>query len=347
VSGPPEAVAIRLADGTRADRRLSAGAHVELYAASVHAAAGGLVEVVGARRERSGRLGRFRRHRRENFVQAGDRAALRARALALDAAGMEVFATPAALSAPEPGGHAVGELAVAWIDIDVPAQVEKLRCFPHPPHLVIWSGGGGAHAYWKLSFPVPPAEGERANRMLAAALGGDVASTNRGRLMRLPGTRHRKAGERWCRVATADLARAPYDLARLVAGLEDPKARRAAPRRAEWAERAGALEAIPPPAYFERIAGRAVSVEGGFVSCPRPASQHRDRHPSCFVYAEPGEGWFCFACTAGGGAVDLASAVAGGPTGYELRGEAFRAARASALRALGMAEAKASKGGSR
>ncbi len=331
--GPTEPVAIRLADGRRADRQLSAGAHVELDVAGVHSGTTGLVEVVGARRDRSGRLAGFRRHCEEGFLTAADRDAARARALALDSAGMEVFVTPATLAVPEPGDRGVGELSVAWVDIDEPAGVERLRGFDRRPHLVCRSGGGGAHAYWRLSFPVPPDEGERANRMLAAALGADLASTNRGRLMRCPGTRHRKCGERWCRVAAADLGRVPYDLPELVAGLSDPKPPRAPsrPRRVH-----DQLEEVPPPAYFEPIAGRAAPAEGGFVSCP--AAWHRDRHPSCFVYPRPGGGFYCFACGAGGGAVDLASAVAGGPTGSELRGEAYRAARARALAALGLSE---------
>jgi hypothetical protein len=180
---------------------------------------------------------------------------------------------------------------------------------------------------------VPAQEAERANRMLAAALGGDLASTNRGRLMRCPGTRHRKAGERWCRVAAADLARAPYDLPALVAGLADPKPARSGrgPRR-----EGDPLDEVPPPAYFERLADRRVPAEGGFVNCP--ATSHADRHPSCFVYPEPGRGFYCFACRAGGGAVDLASALIGGPTGSELRGREYRAARARALQVLGLTE---------
>lgn len=333
MSGPAEPVVLRLPDGRRADRRLTAGAHVELYVAAVHRGTAGLVEMVGARRDRSGRLAGFARHRPDGFLGAADRVAARRRALALDGAGMEVFVTPATLAVPEPGDRGVGELSVAWVDIDEPEGVDRLRQFERRPHLVCRSGGGGAHAYWRLSFPVPPEEGERANRMLAAAVDGDQASTNRGRLMRCPGTRHRKAGERWCRVAAADLALAPFDLPALVAGLTDPKPARTRDGRRKQGE---PLDEIPPPAYFERIAGRAVPADGGFVSCP--AASHSDRHPSCFVYPEPGRGFYCFACGAGGGAVDLASAVLGGPTGSELRGDQFRAARARALEALGLTQ---------
>lgn len=339
--GPAETVAIRLRDGSRADRRLSAGGHAELYSEVVHSRASGLVEVVGARRSGDGNLGRMRRHARGNFLPAGDRRLLRAKAEILDSSGMEVFTTPAALHSPEPGDAAVGELNVVWIDVDERTELDRLRAFAHPPHLIAYSGGAdsGVHAYWRLSFPLPPAEGERAMRMLASHLAGDRASTNRGRLMRVPGTRHRKAGERWCRVACADLARPPYDLPVLTEGLVDPKEHAPANGAGGSGGQCLELERVAPPAYFRAIAGIPVPAEGGYVSCPTPG--HEDRHPSAMVYAEPGRGWCCFACTrsgrpTGGGAVDLVSALEGGPTGRELRGDDFRAAKAKALDALGL-----------
>jgi hypothetical protein len=45
--------------------------------------------------------------------------------------------------------------------------------------------------------------------------------------------------------------------------------------------------------------------------------------------------WHCHACGAGGTIYDLASAVLGGPTGHELRGEAFKRARAYVVDVLG------------
>ncbi|MQA76279.1 MAG: hypothetical protein GEU88_18435 [Solirubrobacterales bacterium] len=328
---------LRLRDGRRADRALSAAGHAELWFEALHAGRPGLVEVVGARREASGRLGRMRRHRRQNFIVAGERALARRRALMLDRAGREVFATPATLTAPEPGDDAVAELALVWVDIDEPAAIERLRAFGHRPHMVVASGGGGVHAYWLLSFPVPRAGGEAANRALASAVGGDLASTNGGRLMRTPGTRNRKAAERWCRVLACDLARAPHDLAALVEGLTDPRARRRG-EPAGGAAHNGELDRIAPPAYFRALTGTEVPSEGGYVRCPSPA--HEDRHPSCFVYPNPGEGWCCFACLVSGSAIDLASVVAGGPWGSELRGDRFRAARERALRALGLEPAR-------
>jgi hypothetical protein len=48
---------------------------------------------------------------------------------------------------------------------------------------------------------------------------------------------------------------------------------------------------------------------------------------SCQVYAEAEQGWWCFGCQRGGRIYDLASLLAGGAWGRNLRGEAFRSAR--------------------
>jgi hypothetical protein len=62
------------------------------------------------------------------------------------------------------------------------------------------------------------------------------------------------------------------------------------------------LASIPPPLYFEALAGIPVPDHGGTVCCPL----HEERTPSCHVYAEPDRGWFCFgACHKGGTIYDL------------------------------------------
>ena len=73
----------------------------------------------------------------------------------------------------------------------------------------------------------------------------------------------------------------------------------------------------------------------GLVRCPVPG--HEDAHPSCSVGTEPGQGWCCHAagCGARGTIYDLASALAGGPWGPALRGEAFTRARARVRAAFG------------
>ena len=325
-------VELRLDGGRRVRRPMSVGAQMELYVACLHAGAPGFVEVAAARRI-DGRLAFDDRHDRAGFLRSGDRAAVRGRGLALAASGREVFITPAALSAPRPGDGAVDELRVAWVDLDDPEAVARLRTFAHRPHLLVASGGtGGAHAYWRLSFPLPAQAGRAANRTLAHALGGDVVASNPGRLLRLPGTLNRKGSRPGaCRVLFADLGRAPYDPARLLAGLADPEP----PSSHEQSEQLkdDPLAALSACEYWPTLAGRAVGY-GGRVRCPRP--DHPDRHPSAKAYGEPGAGWYCFACGAGGSAIDLVSALRGGPTGRELRGEEYRRCRAETLERLGL-----------
>lgn len=41
---------------------------------------------------------------------------------------------------------------------------------------------------------------------------------------------------------------------------------------------------------------------GGFICCPFHTG---DKSPSLKLYAEPGRGWFCFGCHAGGSAIDF------------------------------------------
>ena len=64
---------------------------------------------------------------------------------------------------------------------------------------------------------------------------------------------------------------------------------------------------------------------------------HLDRHPSCSIGTDPGQGWCCHSgsCGARGAIYDLASVLVGGPWGRELRGEAFKRARAYVIDVLG------------
>lgn len=82
-----------------------------------------------------------------------------------------------------------------------------------------------------------------------------------------------------------------------------------------------ALRAIPPPEYVASLADAEVPAHGGMVHCPLP--DHDDRRPSCMVYAEPARGWYCWGCSRGGTAYDLAAHVWGlglrGPVFVELR----------------------------
>ena len=71
----------------------------------------------------------------------------------------------------------------------------------------------------------------------------------------------------------------------------------------------------------------------GLVNCPA----HEDRIPSCSVGTDASQGWRCHAggCGARGAIYDLASALLGGPWGPQLRGEAFKRARAYVVDVFG------------
>ncbi len=147
--------------------------------------------------------------------------------------------------------------------------------------------------------------------------------------MRLAGTVNGKTGAH-ARIIQADLRLPPYPITQLVGALPDPQ--RAAPRDIRRHRVVGdypdPYKRIPPPEYFEALAGIGVPERGGLVRCPAP--WHTDQQPSCSVSADPTRGWCCHAgtCLARGAIYDLASVLLGGPWGRELRGEAFKRARA-------------------
>lgn len=79
--------------------------------------------------------------------------------------------------------------------------------------------------------------------------------------------------------------------------------------------RGDVLETISPVDYWEALRGEALA--DGRGRCPMPG--HPDEHPSVVVYPDPGRGWWCPVCNAGGSAIDLASAL----TGIEPRGRDY------------------------
>jgi hypothetical protein len=344
---------IRLADGRTFTGELPPQRHRAVQLGMLHGDARGLVELAaGVRRE--GRLQITTRRRADHFLPgggSGDEAWLQA---LLELAGQhadrgeEVFLAPAARSAARGEKHAVSETRWLWVDVDQPGQLHSLWGFlaERPCHLLVESGGsGGAHAYWKLAEPlgaagVIEATGqllepiERANLRIVHHLGvgadgkpnvADPACAERSRVMRLAGTVNGKTGA-YARIVEADFELSPYPIAQLVGDLPDPTT--CAPRRAR---RDGAstdpYKRLSPPEYFEKLAGIVVPSDG-LVSCPAPG--HVDRHPSCSVGADPSSGWCCHSgsCGARGAIYDLASVLLGGPWGPELRGEAFKRARA-------------------
>lgn len=211
----------------------------------------------------------------------------------------------------------VNDARVVWIDIDSSSAAEALeRVDPAPSVLVASGGPEHVHAYWTLTAGVPPRVIERANRRLAWALGGDMASTDAPRILRPAGTvNHARGGTR-----VRSLSEAPDRAVRLgdlVGGLADPPAARPV-STAQRSHGSDALLEVAPVRYVEVLTGRRVG-RNGKVRCPL----HDDRTASLHVYATPERGWFCFGCRNGGTAYDLAGAI----WGVELRGAGFLAVR--------------------
>jgi hypothetical protein len=344
---------VRLADGRVFTGPLVPERHRALQLGVLHEQTDGLVELAaGARRD--GRLQITTRRRADHFLPGGRtggeewlRALLALAARHADR-GEEVFVAPAVREAPRGEKQAVSASSFLWVDVDRPGRLHALWAFlaERPCHLLVESGGsGGAHAYWRLAEPLPATRVieatdelvepiERAHLRLIHHLGvgpdgkpnvADPACAERSRVMRLAGTINGKTGAH-ARILEADLQLPGYPIGQLVGDLHDPSPT-IAPRTRRDGDSRDQYKRIRPPEYFEKLAGVVVPRDG-LVCCP--AAGHEDRNPSCSVGADANQGWRCHAggCGARGAIYDLASVLLGGPWGQELRGEAFKRARA-------------------
>ena len=350
---------VRLADGRVFSGELPAERHRALQLGMLHADTRELVELTPGARAPDGKLDVDRRRRPEHYLPGGASGqdgwldallghagrivtGAFARELFDGAPREEAFVGVAPRTQRRGSKDAVAASRFLWVDVDRPGQLPALWAFlaERPCHLLIESGGsGGVHAYWKLSAPLPAVQGvdepiERANARIIHALGTDAEGRptvadpqcrERARVMRLAGTVNYKTGA-YARVVDADLQLPSYRLEELIGDLADPEPPPAGPRPTT-ASSADPYKRIPPPEYFQRLAGIRVP-RGGLVRCPAP--RHDDTHPSCSVGVDAEQGWCCHSasCGARGTIYDLASVLLGGPWGRELRGEAFKRARA-------------------
>ena len=176
-----------------------------------------------------------------------------------------------------------------------------------PRRMIISSGSAGhAHAYFTLSAPVTVPELERANRRLAHALGGDLASVDAARILRPPSSWNHKhsppAPRRADRTRPGATVRprpsSSTDSTTRPAG--HPSARRHR-RRTGRTEIDRLLLAIPAAEYVHALTGISPD-RTGKIHCPF----HDDRTPSLQLY-EDGT-WYCYgACKAGGSIFDFAA----------------------------------------
>jgi hypothetical protein len=200
---------------------------------------------------------------------------------------------------------------IAWVDVDGPDGLDRLRRFEPRATVIVASGSpGGAHGYWRLTERTPTVIVEDLNRRLAHATGGDpqwpVTS-----ILRPPGTRNHKH-EPPALVRIAGGEGCVYDAAALRATLPDASLPILSPRVERDASSDPLLD-LPPRVYVARLLGVEVP-RAGFVSCPF----HTDRTPSLKVYEAPERGWACYSKTCrrngrprGGTVYDLAAAMWG------------------------------------
>jgi hypothetical protein len=359
---------VTLADGTTAAGAYPPAAHTRAFLRAIvthqeHVAA--WLEIPRGPRI-DGEL-RVARWPRENFHDPADHAAILAHVERHARRGQELFCGIVPKTEPEPRKEAAAAGRVVWVDIDRKStadpptieQIEqllegeiatdalvaaaRLLALPARPHLVAFSGSGGAHGYWRIEQTLDAEWIERANVRLIHHIGdgADYASFDRNRFMRLPGTRNLKSG-RYCQLIYADLTSRAYDVRDLVGDLPDPPADDPrAPKRIRRqptapSPRRGAIDdpvdRWTPREYFAALCGVAETNRDGKARCPLP--DHDDPRASLWIGDSPEAGWFCFGCSRGGRIFDLASLLIGGPWGADLRGEAFREARAELERRL-------------
>lgn len=339
--------AVRLFEGEMPARR-----HRSIHLGILHQHTEGFIELTPGTRPPGEKVNVDRRHKPEHFLPAGQEHWLRralyhaeqiidgayAKQRFPDGPREEVFVGVTGRTSRHAGNHHVVQTRWLWVDIDSPDKLPRLweLIAERPCHLLIESGGsGGCHAYWQLDQPLPAtrsdSEGaelhqpiEEANSRLIGRVDADPACRNRDRLLRLAGTQNHKRGQ-WARIIQADLVTPPYTLAELIGDLRDPEPnRQRAPARPARAPADDPYRQIPAADYIARLAGLQVNA-AGYVSCP--SREHRDSHPSCRVGGPDPTLFKCFSCGTAGGIYDLASLVLGGPTGTQLRGDAFKAAR--------------------
>lgn len=84
----------------------------------------------------------------------------------------------------------IDQCVVAFVDVDDPS-VSLPPSLPRP-HFIVHTSPGKFHAYWELTDPITPEQFTKLQKTLADCVGSDRAVSNPARLMRFPGSIHRK-----------------------------------------------------------------------------------------------------------------------------------------------------------
>ena len=217
--------------------------------------------------------------------------------------GEELFIAPAVRSHARGEKHAVAHTRALWVDIDQPGQLHHLWALlaEKPCHLLVESGGGGAHAYWLLDKPLPATDQnqpaglradpiERAHARIIHRLGVDghgrpnvadpAPAKIRSRLMRLGGSVNGKTG-RPARILEADFQLAPYAIEQLVGDLPDPTPPGSTRRHRAESRAPGPVQADQPARVLRATRRDPGTARRAGLAAPPP--WHEDQHPSCSV----------------------------------------------------------------
>jgi hypothetical protein len=266
---------------------------------------------------------------RRRFIQA-NRLDHAASVIAAHAAHSDVYCGVLLRERRAGGRGAVAASHLAFVEIDSSDAQDRVQAFGCPPSMIVASGSPGhLHLYFRLRTPIGVLELERANRLLAAHLGGDLASVDAARILRPCSSWNHKHSPA-APVELVDYSpKRVYELAELIDGLpEPPRTARlglAGPRRLARHPLDELLLAIPAAEYVRALTGREPD-RAGFVSCPF----HDDHEPSLKLY-EDGT-WYCFACQIGGSVYDFASRA----WSMQTTGRAFLRVRARLACELGV-----------
>jgi hypothetical protein len=184
--------------------------------------------------------------------------------------------------------QAIAQAWAIWVDCDDAAAAERLRNFSPAPTMIVRSGSDdGVHGWWALREALRPPYIERALRRIAHHLGGDMACSDAGRIMRAVGTCNMKYGE----PRPVQLERLDVDIftaAEVVGSLPDPPGPTPAPAQPLTSAKNGPLFDLPADVYVPALTGR--DVVGRKVLCPFHAGGN-ERTPSLHLY---GTGFACF-----------------------------------------------------
>jgi len=165
----------------------------------------------------------------------------------------------------------VDRVWVLWADCDGATAVERLADFEMAPHVIVKTGSGeNLHAWWALKEPLAGAHAERANRRLAHHLGADMRSTDRARILRVPGSFNHKSGEPVPVRCVKFDAFAGYTARQLVGELMDPPHQLLERRPPRSPLTPGdVLGRISPQEYVPALTGRPRSRQQAALSVPR------------------------------------------------------------------------------